>query len=973
MNLSAHDFAAFFRGIHGCDPFPWQQELVRRLAACNEWPDVLDIPTGAGKTATLDAAVFHLALRADEPGRAALRIALVVDRRLVVDDAFARAEKVRRALSGATGTRESGSDVVAEVAWRLRKFAGDDAPPLVAKRLRGGAPLEHDWARTPTQPTILCSTVDQVGSRLLFRGYGVSGRMAPVHAGLLGTNCLVLLDEAHLSEAFRQTLDAVVRVGKASVKTVLLSATPGIEADRRLTLCEADYTHPVLRSRIEASKPTKLTRARGVPKDAFVKAAKEIAGRLRDGGVSSPVVGIVVNRVDLARGVFDALNADEAYDSLLMIGPSRDVDRNKIADRVQPFRTGAATRDQDKPVFVVATQCLEVGVDLDLDGLVTQCASFDAIRQRFGRLNRAGRPIPVEGAILALSDDVTKKADDPVYGDRIRSTWELLNELADGDTVDLGIAALDTRLRRAEVDVASVAAPRAPAPVIMPAYLHLWSQTSPRPAADPEVELFLHGADRSSPEVSVAWRSDITAAMIHDGLEELMKLVPTRSSETVSVPLWAARAWLRHGGTGQEHPSGVISDVPEREREVSDRSGTAQGHRLAFRWAGAGDPLTGAVSPDELRPGDLIVVPSEYGGCDEFGWLPHSRSHVEDVADHASEPFRGRRHAVRIARDVVDDDAQWRRISELLGDEGITGLELVERLLSALPSEEESDDRESKNARRSARESLGALRRTRDRRISVHPYPGGSERGTVLVAERGITDTDMSNDDATPWTENDALSHMAKGPVPVEQHTEGVVHFTKRFADVLGLECSVAADLRLAAFLHDAGKADRRFQSMLSGGDPWNRSDGPVLAKSGRRPIRGAWQRAGLPNDWRHEALSVRIARSHPRFADAHDPALVLWLIGTHHGLGRPFFGFAESASSADQELAPCLAIDEWKLQPGEPGPQSPAFEFEGADWPHLFDALIRRYGLWGLAHLETILRLADHRESELSEREVPS
>ena len=975
MNLSPRDFAAFFQAIHECDPFPWQQDLVDQLAAYNEWPDVLDVPTGAGKTATLDAAVFHLALCADTPGTAALRIAMVVDRRLVVDDAFARATKIARALTHAAGTSTTGRQVVEKVACRLRRLAGEDGPPLIAKRLRGGAPLEHDWVRTPTQPTILCSTVDQVGSRLLFRGYGVKDRMAPLHAGLLGTDSLVLLDEAHLSEPFRQTLAAVAAIGKASVNTVLLSATPGVQAKRRLTLGPADYAHPVLRNRLEASKPTQLSVVRGVPEEAFVRAAQEMAGRLRDAGVSSPAVGVVVNRVDLARRIFITLQGDDTFDSLLMIGPSRDIDRDKIVDRLQPFRTGVAARHDANPLYVVATQCLEVGVDLDLDGLVTQCASFDALRQRFGRLNRAGRPVPAEGAILAVSDDVAKKADDPVYGDRIRLTWEALKEIAQRRTVDFGVVAMDTRLRETDIDVASVAAPRAQAPVVMPAYLHLWSQTSPRPATDPDVGLFLHGAERASPEVSVAWRSDITSEMT-DGLEELMKLVPPRAAETISVPLWAARAWLRRMRTESEHTD-RISDVPEREMEVADRSGTSEGERLAFRWAGTDDPLTGAVRPHELRPGDVIVVPAEYGGCDEFGWSPHSHTHVRDVADHAAAPFRGRRHAVRIASDVVgDDDSRWRRISEILGDEGTAGVELVERLLDVLPSQEaiESANQENESRLRPAREPVEALRHARRGRISVHfPYPGGREQGAVVVAERGIADAIVPNDDAAPWTENDSLSQTAKAPVSVEHHTEHVAGFTKRFADVLGFDVSVVSDLCLAALLHDAGKADRRFQTMLSGGDPWNRPDGPVLAKSGRPPIRGAWRRAGLPSHWRHEALSVRMAQSHPRFTDAHDPALVLWLIGTHHGLGRPFFGFVDLQSVADQDLSPCLNVDQWSLEPGRPGPQSCAFEFEGADWPHLFDALKRKYGLWGLAHLEAILRLADHRASELSEREVPA
>lgn len=142
-----------------------------------------------------------------------------------------------------------------------------------------------------------------------------------------------------------------------------------------------------------------------------------------------------------------------------MIGRSRDVDRDRIVQRLEPFRTGAPGRSEvAAPLIVVATQCLEVGVDLDLDGLVTQAASLDALRQRFGRLNRAGRRIAAEGAILAIAEDLAKKAGDPVYGDRIRKTWETLAEIAQDGVVDFGVTALEARLRDAVVDVAELAA-----------------------------------------------------------------------------------------------------------------------------------------------------------------------------------------------------------------------------------------------------------------------------------------------------------------------------------------------------------------------------------------------------------------------------------------------------------------------------------------------------------------------------------
>ena len=960
MELRAADFGTFFQAVHGCSPFPWQQRLVDRLAENDEWPDVLDLPTGTGKTAAMDAAVFHLALRADAPGKAALRIAFVVDRRLVVDDAFERANKIADTLCLALRDDAKVDDAVREVACRLRRLASDGAPPLVARRLRGGALLEHDWVRTPTQPTILCSTVDQVGSRLLFRGYGVSDRMKPVHAGLLGVDSLILLDEAHLSKPFEQTLCAVQRIGKAGVRMAILSATPGAGAKRRFELSLADRSDPVLKERLKAHKRVTLEKPlRGESaaiSAAFAQAACAMAKRLRQRDVSPTAVGIVVNRVALARGIFNVLTAEDGVEPMLMIGPSRDVGRDRIVDKLAPFRTGAKERPQAKPLFVVATQCMEVGVDLDLDGLVTQAASLDALRQRFGRLNRAGRQVPAEGRILACAEDVAKKADDPVYGDRIRRTWEALQEVAEDGTVDFGVEALPKCLEKAGIDHAKLAAKQLNAPVVMPAYLDLWAQTSPRPTADPEVGLFLHGVERTTAGVSVVWRGDVSEQDMQDADEigELLRLVPPRAAEAVEVSLWAAQAWLRRVRDGAVLDP--MADVPAQEvgRPVSAH---ATG-RPAFRWAGAGDSRTGVVSPDELHRGDMVIVPAEYGGCDQFGWAPADTDYVEDVANEAALPFWGQRCAVRVACGLVQDVDLWGRMSEALQDDAASASDLCGRLLDVLAPEQEGDEKQGLSA---VRQGLEALRLQRGRLELRFPYRGGREKGAVFVAEQGVKGAGRS-DDARSATEDDSISPTFGKPVALDKHSARVEHLAGRFAETLGL--GEAADLRLAAYLHDAGKADPRFQTMLSGGDPWNRPEGRPLAKSGA----GNWspaagKRAGLPPGWRHEALSVRMAQAHPRFANAHDPALVLWLIGSHHGLGRPFFGFLDPVP--DQHLPGCLGVENWRLRAGEPGPQSLAFEFRGADWPSLFEDLKQRYGIWKLAHLEAILRLADHRASE--------
>lgn len=376
MTLGADDFSAFFHEVYGYEPFPWQKRLLRQLAEDGQWPDVLDLPTGSGKTAAIDIAVFHLALEAGHGSerRAPVRIAFVVDRRLVVDDAFTRAETLAKKL------REARDGLAARVAERLKSLSGD-GPPLIARRLRGGIPRESDWARTPSQPTVLCSTVDQVGSRLLFRGYGVSDRMKPVHAGLIGSDCLILLDEAHLAEPFRQTLGWVRMYQGRNWREIeasapwgfaLLTATPGgskddlFPAGDPFPLDDDDRAHPILKKRLGAAKPARLVGpakskaggedtgnseedADGRGEDARRRAAvltERVQAALRHSYgfqdvAGFPAIGVVVNRVARARAVFESLRktlTDEDGVMILLIGAARPVERDELADRLKCIR-----------------------------------------------------------------------------------------------------------------------------------------------------------------------------------------------------------------------------------------------------------------------------------------------------------------------------------------------------------------------------------------------------------------------------------------------------------------------------------------------------------------------------------------------------------------------------------------------------------------------------------------------------------
>ena len=159
-----------------------------------------------------------------------------------MDEAFDRASAIASKLEGA---KDGPLKLVAD---RLRRVSGTGRPLAVA-RLRGGILRDDNWGRIPSQPAVIISTVDQLGSRLLFRGYGRSNLTASIFAGLAANDSLILLDEAHCSVPFMQTLRAIETFrGAAWAETpivtpfafAILSATPPPEIPREAVFPGAD-------------------------------------------------------------------------------------------------------------------------------------------------------------------------------------------------------------------------------------------------------------------------------------------------------------------------------------------------------------------------------------------------------------------------------------------------------------------------------------------------------------------------------------------------------------------------------------------------------------------------------------------------------------------------------------------------------------------------------------------------------------
>ena len=176
-------FEDFYRAINGRAPFPWQARLARQIRERSEWPVEIGVPTGLGKTACLDIAVWWLASLAHLPSEqrsAPTRIWWVVNRRLLVDEASKHASQIQAMLRNPNSAGRAAKDasVLHSVADRLTSLAGASADePLWVIPLRGGISLRRP--PNPAQPSIIVSTIPMYGSRLLFGATGRRVRCVP--------------------------------------------------------------------------------------------------------------------------------------------------------------------------------------------------------------------------------------------------------------------------------------------------------------------------------------------------------------------------------------------------------------------------------------------------------------------------------------------------------------------------------------------------------------------------------------------------------------------------------------------------------------------------------------------------------------------------------------------------------------------------------------------------------------------------
>jgi CRISPR-associated endonuclease/helicase Cas3 len=351
-------FDPLFRSATGSAPFPWQ----RRYATGDLLPELVRAPTGAGKTEAAALGWLWRLRFADQAIRAATprRLVYCLPMRVLVEQTI---QRIRTQLDAA------------------------GANDIAVHQLMGGA-VSRDWTLRPEDDAVIVGTLDQLLSRALMRGYGVSRYAWPIHYALLHNDALWVFDEVQLmGEALATSvqLDGFRGGFGPSVgptQSVWMSATVepswletvDRQAPERVHSVDADDRAAGLGERLAASK--RVARVERI--DAAVVAEAHTPGQL---------TLVTVNTVAAARELAGKLHRRTGREAevLLIHSRFRPDDRRAVVEALlRPVDRGGPGR------IAVATQVIEAGVDISAATLFTEAAPWASLVQRFGRCNRRG-------------------------------------------------------------------------------------------------------------------------------------------------------------------------------------------------------------------------------------------------------------------------------------------------------------------------------------------------------------------------------------------------------------------------------------------------------------------------------------------------------------------------------------------------------------------------------------------------------
>lgn len=606
--LSYHDF---FWNITGHRPFPYQERL-----GCGQWPQLLDVPTGLGKTAAVIVAWLYKCLRQDQ--ETPRRLVYCLPMRVLVEQTCANAQ-----------------------AWldSASPFFRDAGVSLPDIHLLMGGENDTGWVEYPEKSAILIGTQDMLLSRALMRGYGMSRYQWPVHFGLLHNDALWVFDEIQLMgsglatsaqlEAFRRRFVLACPSRSLWVSATLnprwletVDMKPYLENSLHLALTSDEQKHPAVKTRRAAIKRLKKaeTLLSADNQKQFAKIYLEaLANEVLGQHLAGTTTLVVLNTVERAQNLLSALERQKpAAETMLIHSRFRPSERKRLNRQLGeiPATDGAGR-------IIVATQAVEAGVDMTCRVLFTELATWSSLVQRFGRCNRYGECNGTGGAdVFWIDFEPNAKLETPYEPATISIARSKLDDLISASAADLPATNEDAPLY----------------PVLRAKDFRDLFNTDPDLSGfDVDVSPYIRdGEDLDS---QVFWR-DLTI-----GVESQ----PQPRHEEL------CRASLGHAKTLLErlHTQGSS----------------------AYCW----DGLDGKWKPfrGNIRPGNVLMLDGKAGGyLERFGLMPSWSKPVSPIAhpetDPSSESFgddwRSRRTlAVELHRHLADAEEQGNGLCRALG------------------------------------------------------------------------------------------------------------------------------------------------------------------------------------------------------------------------------------------------------------------------------------------------------------------
>lgn len=890
-------------------PFPWQVRLLKLLIA-GELPSAVDLPTGLGKTSVI--AIWLLARAAG--AKVPLRLVYVVDRRAVVDQASAVADHL--------------ADLVGNTPELTAALGIDADLGLAVSTLRGQHIDNRRWLDDPSLPAIVVGTVDMIGSRLLFEGYGASWKTRSLHAALLGVDSLLVLDEAHLSPSFEDLVRGIAgkrfdgrRAGIVPNRVTLLplSATQRASTDAVFSLDDVDRANPQVQLRLNAEKWMMLHEA-VEEGDAYAAAiASHTSKRVKDGAGRVVVYLDSREQVQKAREAFGKLAKDEKLDvdTELLVGARRVFERGQVADWLvaHGFHGDHAA---PKRGVLFATSAGEVGVDLDAEHLVCDLVAFERMVQRFGRVNRRGKTVSLVDVVPVKVKEKKKRAkteDDENEVDSksadLAKVLTLLTSLevrAKDDRNNVSPQKLRELQTSMKEDVAAASTPTPLHPALTRPLVEAWAMTSLREhTARPKVEPWLRGWIDVEPQTTVSWRKHLPVNVDSKTLPHALvrayfdaapvELIETLDTETFNVTKWIAEL--------KKKIDAVPDKLDKAKREVASAKTDA------------------ARAKKDAEKKVLEALPK---ASDIVGFIVDSGGDI--VIDGGIAGYTIEMLAALEVRDLIG--------KTLVVDERLGGLE--HGLLNAKEEGVEVSDDDGRTTRFALLSTTDKDASKKWRRVFTAPVDisDDGEINQFLIIDQRI-------EKARPDEEGLSVSREQV----LTEHQQWAGQEAKRIGEDTGLSPDDVEMLVAAAVHHDDGKASARWQTAFHAP-----KDKQPLAKV------GSWIDHAILNGYRHETGSLLgLIGKWDVFPDAKAATafsalsterqeLAKHLVSSHHGWSRP--------------TLPVVGI--------EAIPPSKLVDLE-REVAERFAALQEEWGPWGLAWWEALLRAADGRASRRNER----